>query len=187
MAHFNPYVDKIDIDFWRDVCVREGSQRTFRRGELFLRAGELPRYFGFIESGYFVYTVIDSAGCEHVTGFALRNNLAADYYSSIHGVAALCNLRATCTSTVSVISQDRFRAIIDSIPGMRLVMVDVLFRTAHQRYLNLYRQSPKERYMELLARCPDILQHITLRELASYLQITPTHLSRIRKEILSGE
>ncbi len=52
---------------------------------------------------------------------------------------------------------------------------------------DLYRQTSKERYVELLNHCPDIFQHITLKELASYLQITPTHLSRIRKEILSGK
>ncbi|TGX96558.1 Crp/Fnr family transcriptional regulator, partial [Bacteroides muris (ex Afrizal et al. 2022)] len=33
----------------------------------------------------------------------------------------------------------------------------------------------------------DLLQDITLKDLASYLQITPTYLSRIRKEITFGK
>ena len=58
-----------------------------------------------------------------------------------------------------------------------------LLRQTYNRFLNLYGQSPKERYLALVAQCPEILQQVSLKELASYLQITPTHLSRIRKEI----
>lgn len=184
MANFNPYVDKTDIDFWRELCQKEGTLRHYKKGDFFLRAGEIPKEFGFIESGYFKYSVVDSAGEEHITGFALRNNLAGDYYSSIHDARALIDLKAAKRSSVWVINTDLVKHMFDINPNIRLSLSEELFRTAHQRYLNLYRQTPKERYVELLNRCPDILQHVTLKELASFLQITPTHLSRIRKEIL---
>lgn len=186
MANFNPYVDIIDVSFWRELCTREGTLRRYRKGEMFLHAGEIPKFFGFIESGYFIYSVIDTDGVEHVTGFALRGNLAGDFYSSVYAVPALNNLKATANSSVWVISLLTVQKVFGRYPDMRLIMAEELFRTAHQRYVDHYRHSPKERYIEVLNRCPDLLQHITLKELASYLQITPTHLSRIRKEILSG-
>ena len=58
-----------------------------------------------------------------------------------------------------------------------------LLAQTYDRFLDLYRKSPKERYSDLLAKCPEILHKVSLKELASYLQVTPTHLSRIRKEI----
>ena len=55
----------------------------------------------------------------------------------------------------------------------------------YDRLIDLYKKSPKERYLYLIKSCPEILQQITLKELASYLKITPTYLSRIRKSLLT--
>lgn len=60
---------------------------------------------------------------------------------------------------------------------------DSLFHNCYTEYLNTHRLSPKERYIALLKRCPDILQNISIKEIASFLNVTPTYLSRIRKEI----
>lgn len=76
MANFNSYIDTIDMEFWHNLCVKEGVLRHYSKGEFFLRAGEVPKYFGFIESGYFKYSVVDSQGNERITGFALCNNIA---------------------------------------------------------------------------------------------------------------
>lgn len=51
------------------------------------------------------------------------------------------------------------------------------------RYLDMFRLTPEERYQKLLERCPDLLQQVSLREIASYLGITPTHMSRIRRRL----
>lgn len=96
-------------------------------------------------------------------------------------------LQAITDSDVWVCSTNLFRQILKENIELRCVMAEELCRQTHDRYLNLYRQSPKERYWELIRRCPNILQDITLKELASYLQITPTYLSRIRKEITFGK
>jgi len=39
------------------------------------------------------------------------------------------------------------------------------------------------RYLDLIAQYPDILDIISLRDIASYLLITPVYLSRIRKNL----
>ena len=187
MANFNPYMERIDMDFWRDLCREEGVLRRYTKGDFFLREGEFARHFGFIESGCFKYTVVDSIGEERITGFAPCHNLAGDFYSAVRHAPALNNLIATTHSAVWVISSEKVRLWLDTHPDIKSSFAEEIFRMAHERYLNLYRKSPKERYLELLQRCPDILQQVTLRELASYLQITPTHLSRIRKELLHGK
>ena len=42
----------------------------------------------------------------------------------------------------------------------------------------------EERYLQLQKRVPDILNRVNLKEIASYLRITPETLSRIRTRIL---
>lgn len=186
-ANFNPYIDKMDLNFWRELCVKEGKLCHYKKGEYFLHRRETPKYFGFITSGAFKYTIIDTDGNEHITGLALCDTLAGDFYSSIRKESSLVTLQAITDSDVWVCSTNLFRQILKENIELRCVMAEELFRQTHDRYLNLYRQSPKERYWELIRCCPNILQDITLKELASYLQITPTYLSRIRKEITFGK
>lgn len=41
----------------------------------------------------------------------------------------------------------------------------------------------KQRYLALLEQNPELLQHVPLKHIASYLMITPQSLSRIRAEL----
>lgn len=51
------------------------------------------------------------------------------------------------------------------------------------RLLNLYRKSSRQRYVELCEQYPQIVETVTLKDLSSFLLITPNHLSRIRWEL----
>lgn len=53
----------------------------------------------------------------------------------------------------------------------------------YSRYTDFYRLTPEERYRQLIRRSPDLLQLISIKEIPSYLRITPTHMSRIRKMV----
>ena len=44
----------------------------------------------------------------------------------------------------------------------------------------MYCKTTEELYLDLLNRCPDIQEYITLKEIASFLQVTPETVSRIR-------
>lgn len=58
-----------------------------------------------------------------------------------------------------------------------------LFKMVLLRYLNIYRESPVQRYTELCNLYPDIVESVALKDIASYLLITPNHLSRIRRNL----
>ena len=65
----------------------------------------------------------------------------------------------------------------------------VLFSEIYSRYLELYRKTPTERYLDLINQCPQIMDIVSLKDLASYLLVTPVYLSRIRRNLAknSGE
>ena len=54
---------------------------------------------------------------------------------------------------------------------------------AFMRLHNLYRKSPRQRYVELCEQYPQVVETVTLKDLSSFLLITPNHLSRIRREL----
>ena len=45
-----------------------------------------------------------------------------------------------------------------------------------------YSKSPQLRYNELICRDPNLFELFSLKDIASLLNITPTHLSRLRKK-----
>ena len=56
-----------------------------------------------------------------------------------------------------------------------------LFDTIYDRYIDLHVKSVQERYNELIDKYKDIFSYFSLKDIASFLNITPTHLSRLRK------
>lgn len=44
----------------------------------------------------------------------------------------------------------------------------------------------KDRYLRLLEEQPEVIQYVPLKHIATYLGVTDTSLSRIRKDILKG-
>ena len=53
-----------------------------------------------------------------------------------------------------------------------------------QRMLSALQETAEQRYSDLVRSSPDVFQHVPLKYIASYLGITDTSLSRIRKEFM---
>ena len=66
---------------------------------------------------------------------------------------------------------------------LRSVIAEHLLNQARACYLDLHRATARERYELLLRRCPGIVHHLALQDLASFLCVTPNYLSTIRKDI----
>ena len=66
---------------------------------------------------------------------------------------------------------------------LRSIIAEHLLCQARACYLDLHRATARERYELLLQRCPGIVEHLDLQDLASFLCITPQMLSKIRKDI----
>jgi len=54
-----------------------------------------------------------------------------------------------------------------------------------QRSIEMFTLSATKRYLNLLQQKPQVVQFAPLKQIASYLGVTDTSLSRIRKEIVS--
>jgi len=62
-------------------------------------------------------------------------------------------------------------------------MLVTAYAELKHRMLSMVRDTAEERYSLLIASSPDIFQNAPLKYIASYLGVTSTSLSRIRKEI----
>lgn len=188
MDRFNDFYKDLDLIPLRDLCVRNGVRRTYARGEKFLEEGEVCHKIGLVVSGCFRYVVRRENGSEGIVGFVFPNEYVTDFSNSRLANPSSVSIVAGKTCEVLEIGIDAFmEECRRDFPELEVMILHVLFHTSYKRFLDLYRFSAKERYMKLVSLHPQLLQEVPLRDVASYLMISPIHLSRIRRELLKGE
>ena len=58
-----------------------------------------------------------------------------------------------------------------------------MVKMVYGRDLDHYRYTARSRYRRLIDRCPQVVQMLSLKDIASFLNITPSYLSTLRKEL----
>lgn len=180
MAQFNTFEGAIDFSFWRETCEKYGALVTFHRGDYFAHAGTVLKEVGWIVSGGFKHSLIDSAGNEKAVGFVFDGAVLANYESAILGKPMPTNIVALEDSEAWVVSTEimRNRLVYDST--LEISFVQALFGQAYEHILDNYRFTPAERYSQLIERFPRITQLVSLKDIASYLNISYRQFLRIR-------
>ena len=69
---------------------------------------------------------------------------------------------------------------------LRSICAEHVLRQRNQCYLDLHRASARERYELLLQRCPGIVEYLDLQDIASFLNVHPNTVSKIRRDITFG-
>lgn len=185
MAQFNQYDSQIgQLSAIKDYCRENGRSCHYAKGETFVQQGLAGKFLGVVESGYFKYTVLTASGNEAVVGFAFEGEIVADFYNSYNCRLSEITIKAGTDSSVLQIRMSEARGLFDATFEGNLSSVNgILFSEIYSRYLELYRKTPTERYINLINQYPQIFDIVSLRDIASYLLITPIYLSRIRKNI----
>ena len=70
---------------------------------------------------------------------------------------------------------------------LRAVIAEHILFQFRSRYIDLHCATARERYERLLQRCPGIVEHLDLQDIASFLNVTPKTISIIRKDITFGK
>ncbi len=190
MAQFNIYDSIVDLSAIKDYCREKGCLCHYVKEDVFIQQGTVSKYLGVVESGYFKYTTLTSVGNEAVVGFAFEGEIVADFYNSYNCRPSEITIKAGGHASVSQINMAEARSIFDSSFNNNLSAINgTLFCEIYSRYLELHRKTPTERYLDLIGQYPQILDIVSLRDIASYLLVTPVYLSRIRKSLAkkSGE
>ena len=172
------------IDYWRELCRREGEPRHYDRGEFFFSEGEVARNVGLILSGTLKYVAFDEEGTEHVLGLEFTDEFVAGFPFSFYGQKARTSVVAVSPCEILCVPSAVLGSrMMDDARLREMVMqtTEAVFGTVYDRYKSLYCKSPRERYEDLISRHPNLFALFPLRDIASFLNITPTHLSRLRK------
>ena len=162
-------------------------ERTFfKKGDMFLKEGQLANEYYCLESGLVRSYAINSDGNEITTGFFGKDEIVIEVASLFLRIPTKENIQALTDCECWKIDFNSFQTLFQSVNGFmewgRSWMSGVLFLTK-QRSLSMITDSATERYLALQKQHPEIILNTPLKYIASYLGITDTSLSRIRKEV----
>ena len=183
-SNLNTYYVNIDHDFWRKLCVEQGVLRSYDKGDYFIERGQVGRYIGFVKSGTLKYVAYAADGSESVVGLEFAGEFVADFPFSLYGRKSRVSIVAITPSEIYCISAREVGMRMKSDEELYRAVADTnvaLFDTTYNRYIDLHVKSVQERYNELIDKYKDIFLYFSLKDIASFLNITPTHLSRLRK------
>ena len=183
--------NSLDLETLREFCKREGEAVTYRKGEQLEREGDPARWFAYVESGGFKYITRGiSDERDHLTWFSFEGEFVADYPCVLSGQTSQATIEAMMPCRVWRVSGEEllefFRRSIKNME-LRAAIGEHMLNQFKARYQDFHRATPHERYSLLMRRCPGIVEHLNLQDIASFLNVTPKTISKIRKEITFGK
>lgn len=156
--------------------------KNVRENEFFAREGGQVQELAFIVSGIVRMFFVDEEGNEWIKLFVLKDDfLQANInpYEKGYNVQALKDTELLCVRYTKLIQLMEVHKDIQSL-SQKLTMYYVSKK--QQREVDLLSKKGSERYKDFCLEYPTLENEIAHYHIASYLGMTPTQLSRIRKE-----
>lgn len=158
--------------------------KKIRRQEIISRPAIIPNEIFFINKGLIRVLITDNGGIEHTIHFALENQFIADYSNFIQKKSSIYSLQTLEETEVVILPRSAiewgYKNLAEGQKMGRLI-AEFYFIYQDDRIKNTYVRTPKERYDSITDVFPNIHNRVPQHMIASYLGITPIHLSRLKK------
>ncbi|MCB0522364.1 MAG: Crp/Fnr family transcriptional regulator [Lewinellaceae bacterium] len=161
--------------------------KTFKKQEALSRPGLVPNDIFFINRGILRVMILDNNGTEHTIHFAMENQFIADYSCFILQQPSMYNLQTIEETEVVVMPRSAIEwGYANLAQGDRLgrLIAEYYFIYQDNRIQNQYARTPKQRYDSIAEVFPNIHNRVPQHMIASYLGMTPVHLSRLKRSAL---
>lgn len=156
---------------------------NFKKGDFLLKAGEICRNVFFINKGLCRTFFLNSKGEENTFHFTLENGFVTDYESFLAKQPAYFTIQALEPIEAVVMTHhtvhDGYKNLIQGEKLGRLLAERYLFIFTN-KVRDIYTEDALTRYKKMNLNYPSILQRVPQHLVASYLNITPVHLSRLK-------
>jgi len=157
-------------------------ERRFSAGELLLTAGARAEWFHVVGEGLVREYYVTAAGEEHTRVFVAEGGVTGsllDLTSGLPSITWIQALEPTRTTALRFADLDALAATHPDLASLARRHAEQLAVRKTMREYEMLALSATERLARWRAEHPDLDGRVTRRLLASYLGITPVHLSRI--------
>ncbi|WP_272148600.1 Crp/Fnr family transcriptional regulator [Tenacibaculum aiptasiae] len=158
-----------------------------KKGDFLINSGKIVNHYYLVEKGFLRSFVIDVKGNEVTTNFYGKGAIILEETSFFLRTPTKEYIQVMEDAELWTKDFDTFQEHFNFSEKYRewgRAHLSKNFFEFKQRSLAMITETAKERYQDLVENSPEIIQKASLKHIASFLGITDTSLSRIRKEII---
>lgn len=164
----------------------KARERHIPKAAYYSEAGRVSRTIGFVTQGVFRVCYYNKSGEDFTRYFIYENRFVADINSFTDALPAAEYIEAVTDAVVLEFLKQDFDELSAAIPAWTDIFAKIAYSVLENKMRaasNMLVQDAQTRYLHFLEHYPGLANRIPQTMLASYLGITPTSLSRIRKSI----
>ena len=158
----------------------------FAKNDYLLKEGQVEKKYWFLETGFIRSYIVDTEGNDITFNLYASGDVVIDYASVFFFVPTRENIQALTDCVCWEIGFDDFQTLFHTVLNFREQQRGLLvgsYFALKEHSIALIADPAKDRYLKLLKDKPHLVQNVSLKHIATFLGITDTSLSRIRKEI----
>ncbi len=161
--------------------------KALEKNEILLNNGTVSKNIYYICRGVLRAYFSNSKGDIYTKNLFFENNIAGSLVSSMLEKPSEFTLEALEDTILISLDYKSYRNLIDNNDDLKEFYIAYLEKNwvidKEQKEVSLILENATERYMSLRGAHPDIDTRIAQQHIASHIGITPTQLSRIRKDL----
>ena len=169
-----------------DLILKKITTLELQKDYYFSEAGKVSNQVGFVLDGIVRVCYYNNKGEEITKYFIDENNLVVDLESFETETPSTAYVQAVNDCKILIFSRKDWRELSDTIVGWDAIVHKLISKALRQkveRRSPLISEDATTRYLMFLEIYPNIVNRVPLSYVASYLGITQSSLSRIRKNI----
>lgn len=171
-----------------ELCKRYFEAVLFQKNSVIEEEGKVPKYLYYIVSGYLRLYHYNESGEEVTTHINCPPGFFTSYSNFISQQKS--NEKVECIKACELlrITKDDLDKLINESPAIKDFSIMVFQQSIgynENRSRELATLSAEQRYRKLMTEQPDILRHVPIAQIASFLGMKPESLSRIRRKMIN--
>ncbi|OFY39298.1 MAG: hypothetical protein A2X18_03865 [Bacteroidetes bacterium GWF2_40_14] len=176
-------IEKIKTDKEYD----DNFQKIFVETEItskttLLNEGEIANHIYFIKKGC-LRLWFNKDGKDITLQFFFENQAVASIDSFLSDKPSMFTIESIEPTIILSLHKDNFARLLQHFPDLKDGFQEIMYRRFSNYaalFLSRIKDTPQERYNDLILNHPEIIKRVPQHYIASYLGITPISLSRIR-------
>lgn len=173
-----------------EAFLRMLHYKKFKRKEHILTEGSVCNFVMFIVSGCIRKYFYSNEGEERTGQFFFENGWFSDYQSFTTETPSMLNVQALEDCEIYMFYKPDLLKLYDEYPVFERfgrLKAEQVVMAMMKKNENLVSLSYEERYLNLIKERPKVIERVQLKYIASYLNMKPESLSRIRSRLSKEE
>lgn len=176
-------------EYDRQLCFEFFEPVVLPKSTLIEKAGNIPGHQYFIISGHMRNFYLDSNGQEITTDINNGPRFFTSYTHFMNRTVSNENIECITECELLRVKRDDVDIIFQksiTVKDYTMMILQKFLDEEKKRMKEMSTLSAEQRYVNFMDNCPNIIQNVPLKYIASYLGIRPESLSRIRRNYLTN-